>query len=90
MKRYVCKTKDEIKYLWDYLKINDLPHTSSLDGIIEELKYNNNVVLFVDKHYFDCCGGICEGCEICQDYKFSEKVNINNIIREEKLKRILE
>jgi hypothetical protein len=89
MKRYICKSIDDIKYLYDYLKINDLTLTNSLDDMILLFGKHSNMVLFVDEYYFNICPGKCGDCPLCEDYKNSEKVNINNIIRKEKLNRIL-
>jgi hypothetical protein len=88
---YICKTQEEVFYA---IRKYDLryPNYGSLTFILYTLKKFGRVYLNKESdgmlnHTF--CNGLCEECENCCETK-TKTININNTIREEKLKIILE
>jgi hypothetical protein len=89
MIRYICKTKEEIVYLWNYFNLNKITRDSVDDVISEFTDIKLDMKMFIDKEYFEYCGGNCKNCVYCDEMGYSEEANINIIKREEKLNRIL-
>jgi hypothetical protein len=90
MIRYVCKTQEEIKYLLE--NCIEIPNIilSSKEWYIKTKYDNIDAKFFVSDKEFLFCYKNCNRCTSCGELKDSYEIKVNTLMREEKLKRILE
>ena len=88
MTRYLCKTEEELNYIIDKLKLDY--SNESLNDIIKNFKIKRYVTLNYNKINTNYCHYMCNECYIigCET-RATEMKNVSNLMREEKLNRIL-
>jgi hypothetical protein len=84
--RYICKSEEEIMFLWNSLKLYKYSRFD-LNHYTIYFKNYNKTVFFIDEFSLKFCNGVCGYCVGCT---YDSSINVNNLMRKEKLKRILE
>ena len=89
MIKFLCKSETEVNYI--IKKYNYKFEHSEIKDIIEQLHQYENIFLIKKSKRLYYCYNFCEdcGCEECGGYSLGF-LNANNIMREEKLKNLLD
>jgi len=90
--RYICNTVEELKYLEKKLNV------IFGENIYYSFHKNNYLSIFYDLYSYDYCEECCENCDldfksvqnICNKEDTINFIEVSKVLREEKLKRILE